>query len=218
MDKSSGLEGVARLLPGHPRSREPALFVVDEREQLLRGVWVALFDGGEDLCDVGQAAKHTPVGSEPRQETGTASTPPTTVGPTHHGRGAARPTTGAARQTARTPWPRDPRRPEGPRSRGPARVTARRRGPCRRSGRTGLCSARPPSGTRPPAAEPRTSTDKPHHTPEISDFGHDPTGHHRAARRACSKSVPLSEKPWEPSPAGEDLAPGGDDVGLLPLG
>ena len=50
--------------------RELAQLVVDQRQELLGGVRVALLDGGQDLRDVGHAAKHTPAESEPRPETG----------------------------------------------------------------------------------------------------------------------------------------------------
>ena len=54
---------------GQPGGGELAQLVVDEREQLGGGLGVALLDGGQDVGDVGHAAKHTPAEDEPRPET-----------------------------------------------------------------------------------------------------------------------------------------------------
>jgi len=53
VDEGRGLEDVVRHLGRHPRGRELLPLVVDEREQLGRGLRVADLDGGQDLGDVG---------------------------------------------------------------------------------------------------------------------------------------------------------------------
>ena len=52
MDQGRGLQRLARLLLGQPLGRELAQLVVDQRQELLRGVRVALLDGGQDAGDV----------------------------------------------------------------------------------------------------------------------------------------------------------------------
>lgn len=52
MDLSSGLKCVARSFLGHPQTCQLPQFVVHERQQLLRGVRIALLDCGQDECDV----------------------------------------------------------------------------------------------------------------------------------------------------------------------
>src|SRR5262249_41312720 len=44
MDQGGGLQGLPRLLLGQTRSRQLAKFIVDQRQELLRGVWVAVLD------------------------------------------------------------------------------------------------------------------------------------------------------------------------------
>src|SRR5262249_34280766 len=74
--KRGRLERLARLLLGQPDGSELAQFVVDEREQLLRGARAAVLDGGQDLRDVSHAAKHTLAERAPRPETGHRPAPP----------------------------------------------------------------------------------------------------------------------------------------------
>ena len=51
------LERLARLLVGQSCGRELAQLVVDERQQLLGGVRVALLDGGQDVGDVAHGSR-----------------------------------------------------------------------------------------------------------------------------------------------------------------
>ena len=51
VDQGGGLERLARLLLGQPLRRQLAQLVVDQRQQLLGGVRVALLDGVEHLGD-----------------------------------------------------------------------------------------------------------------------------------------------------------------------
>ena len=52
VDQGRGLERLAGLLLGQPLRRQLAQLVVDQRQQLLGGVRVALLDGGQDARDV----------------------------------------------------------------------------------------------------------------------------------------------------------------------
>src|SRR5262249_43969210 len=52
VDQGRGLERLARLLLSQPLDREPAQLVVDQRQQLLRGVRIALLHGGQDRRDL----------------------------------------------------------------------------------------------------------------------------------------------------------------------
>jgi hypothetical protein len=45
------LERLARLLLNQPLGRQPAKLIVDERQQLFRGVGVTIFDSGQDASD-----------------------------------------------------------------------------------------------------------------------------------------------------------------------
>ena len=63
VDQGRGLERLARLLLGQLARRQLAQLVVDQRQELLGGLRVALLDGGEDARDV---AHHQTSGSEPR--------------------------------------------------------------------------------------------------------------------------------------------------------
>ena len=63
VDQGGGLEGLARLLVGQPGGGELAQLVVDEREQLGRGLRVAGLDGGQDLGDVGHDRRVYPPGA-----------------------------------------------------------------------------------------------------------------------------------------------------------
>src|SRR5262249_41315679 len=58
VDQGGGLEGLARLLLGQPLGREPAQFVVDQRQELRGGGRIALLDGRQDTGDVAHAVKH----------------------------------------------------------------------------------------------------------------------------------------------------------------
>ena len=52
VDQGRGLERLARLLLGQPLRGQLAQLVVDQRQQLLGGVRVALLDGGQDAGDL----------------------------------------------------------------------------------------------------------------------------------------------------------------------
>ena len=58
VDQGGGLERLARLLLGQPLRRQLAQLVVDQRQELLGGVRVALLDGGQDARDVAHEVKH----------------------------------------------------------------------------------------------------------------------------------------------------------------
>ena len=53
VDEGGRLEGLPGLLVGQPRGGQLPQLVVDEREQVGRGLRVAGLDGGQDLGDVG---------------------------------------------------------------------------------------------------------------------------------------------------------------------
>jgi hypothetical protein len=57
MHQRRGLERLPRLLLGEPLPRQPAQLVVDQRQQLIGGLGVALFDGGKDARDLAHAAQ-----------------------------------------------------------------------------------------------------------------------------------------------------------------
>ena len=70
MDERGRLEGVARAFPGHFMRGQAAQFVVNQRQQFVRGLGVALLDGGENAGNVAHAsASHfgggTGAGSQP---------------------------------------------------------------------------------------------------------------------------------------------------------
>ena len=52
VDQRRGLQRLPGLLLGQPLRGQLAQFVVDQRQELLRGVRVALLDGGQDAGDV----------------------------------------------------------------------------------------------------------------------------------------------------------------------
>jgi hypothetical protein len=52
MDQRGSLERLARFLAGQPVCGELSQLVVDERQELLRGLGVALLDGAQDAGDV----------------------------------------------------------------------------------------------------------------------------------------------------------------------
>ena len=52
MDQGRGLERLARLLLGQLLRRQLAQLVVDQRQELLGGVRVALLDRGQDAGDI----------------------------------------------------------------------------------------------------------------------------------------------------------------------
>ena len=62
MHQRGRLQGLAGPFVGQPLGRELAQLVVDERQQLLRGVRVALFDGSQDLRDIGHVVQLYPGG------------------------------------------------------------------------------------------------------------------------------------------------------------
>jgi hypothetical protein len=47
----SCLKRLARLFLGQPLRSQPAQFVVDERQMLLGGLWIAVLGGGENAGD-----------------------------------------------------------------------------------------------------------------------------------------------------------------------
>jgi hypothetical protein len=51
MDQRRGFERLAGLLLGQLRRRQFAQLIVDQRQQLLRGACIAVFDGGQNLGD-----------------------------------------------------------------------------------------------------------------------------------------------------------------------
>ncbi len=53
MDQRRGVEGVSRPLGRHPRSRELSQLVVDEREQVGRGLKITGRGGFQELSDLG---------------------------------------------------------------------------------------------------------------------------------------------------------------------
>jgi hypothetical protein len=52
MDEGSGLECLAGFFLGHLLGRQPAEFVIDERQKLIGSLRVALLDGVQHLCDI----------------------------------------------------------------------------------------------------------------------------------------------------------------------
>ena len=66
MDQGRGLERLAGFFPGQFPRGQLAQLVVDQRQELLGGVRVALLDGGQDARDLGHAAQHTPAEGEPQ--------------------------------------------------------------------------------------------------------------------------------------------------------
>ena len=52
MNQGGGLKRLPWLLPGHPLGRQLTKLVVDEGEQLLRRLGIALLDRTKDLGDV----------------------------------------------------------------------------------------------------------------------------------------------------------------------
>jgi hypothetical protein len=59
MDQGGGLERLARRLLDQLLCRKLAQLVVDERQELLSGVGVAVLDGGQDAGDVGHAPQYS---------------------------------------------------------------------------------------------------------------------------------------------------------------
>ena len=59
MHQGRGLEGVTWRFAGHLVRRHSPQFVIDQRQQLMRGWRVALFDGLEDLRDVTHAVNRS---------------------------------------------------------------------------------------------------------------------------------------------------------------
>ena len=57
VDQGGGLERLAGLLLGQPLGGELAQLVVDQRQELLGGLGVALLDGREDAGHVGHATE-----------------------------------------------------------------------------------------------------------------------------------------------------------------
>jgi hypothetical protein len=51
MNQVGGLERLTRRLLGELLGRQLAQFVIDQRQQLLAGVRIALLDGGQDARD-----------------------------------------------------------------------------------------------------------------------------------------------------------------------
>jgi len=57
MHQCGSLQCLARFLIRELMGRELAQLVVDERQQLRRGVWIALFDGGQDAHDLAHSGE-----------------------------------------------------------------------------------------------------------------------------------------------------------------
>lgn len=55
MHQSCRLESIARSFIGHFVRREPAEFLINEREQLIGSLGITMFDGVEDARDVAHA-------------------------------------------------------------------------------------------------------------------------------------------------------------------
>jgi hypothetical protein len=55
MDERGRLKSLARFLLGQLLPRQLLQLVVDQRQQLLGGVRIAVLDGGQDAGDVGHA-------------------------------------------------------------------------------------------------------------------------------------------------------------------
>ena len=66
VDEGRGLERLAGLLLRQALGRQLAQLVVDERQQLLGGVWVALVDGGQDARNITHGPEDTT--GQPRQQ------------------------------------------------------------------------------------------------------------------------------------------------------
>jgi len=60
VDQGGGVERLPRLLAGQLRRGQPAQLVVDQRQQLLRGVRVALLDSGKDPGDLAHVGQFIP--------------------------------------------------------------------------------------------------------------------------------------------------------------
>src|SRR5262245_24632497 len=60
MDQRGGLQCLARFFLSESLSGQLPQLVIDQRQQLLRGVGVALLDGGQDARDLAHKAKHNP--------------------------------------------------------------------------------------------------------------------------------------------------------------
>src|SRR5262245_19283893 len=60
VDQSGRLEGLAWFLLGQLLGRQLAQLIVDQRQELLGGVGVALLDGGQDLGDFAHVGQFTP--------------------------------------------------------------------------------------------------------------------------------------------------------------
>src|SRR5262249_5504651 len=58
MDQGRGLQGLTRFLLRQPLRRQLAQLVIHQRQQMLRGGWVAGFDGVQDVGDVGHVDEH----------------------------------------------------------------------------------------------------------------------------------------------------------------
>src|SRR5262249_14521291 len=63
VDQGGGVEGLSRLLVRQLLDGQLAQFVVDQRQELLGGLGVALVDGRQDVGDVAHAAEDNRGGS-----------------------------------------------------------------------------------------------------------------------------------------------------------
>src|SRR5262245_32101602 len=52
VNERGGLERLPRFLLGQLRGRQLPQLIVNQRQELFRGVWIATFDGAQDACDV----------------------------------------------------------------------------------------------------------------------------------------------------------------------
>jgi hypothetical protein len=57
MNKSRGLKRLAGSFLSHLLRRQSPQLVIDQRQQILGGVWVAQFDRRQDLCDLVQCGR-----------------------------------------------------------------------------------------------------------------------------------------------------------------
>src|SRR5262245_47506851 len=62
-----------RLLLGQLLCRQLAQFVIDQRQQLSRGVGIAFFDGGQDAGHLAHGAEDNPQTGGPQAGRGSAS-------------------------------------------------------------------------------------------------------------------------------------------------
>jgi hypothetical protein len=72
LDQGGGLERLAGLLLGQLRRCQLAQLVIDQRQELLGGLGIALLDGGQDTRDVGHASDGITRDSAEQEKAGKA--------------------------------------------------------------------------------------------------------------------------------------------------